>query len=102
MDSFHRDVHHVCWAPIFSELFDSYGPKFSLLLGTTFHVFGLMMVSVSTEVYQIFLAQSVCSAIGTSAIFWSSNNSVGTWFGSAAAGRVHLALSRQVLRLVVW
>lgn len=67
-------------APVFGKLFDSYGPRSSLLLGTALHVFGLMMISVSTEFYQIFLAQSVCSAIGTSAIFWASNNSVGTWF----------------------
>lgn len=67
-------------APVFGKLFDSYGPMFSLLLGTALHVFGLMMVSVSTEYYQVFLSQSICSAIGTSAIFWASNNSVGTWF----------------------
>jgi MFS family permease len=67
-------------APVCGKIFDSYGPMHLVLLGTTLHVFGLMMVSVSTQYYQFFLSQSVCSAIGASALFWASNNSVGTWF----------------------
>jgi MFS family permease len=67
-------------APVFGKSFDSYGPMFSLVIGTTLHVFGLMMVSVSTEYYQFFLSQGLCSAVGASALFWGSNNSVGTWF----------------------
>lgn len=39
------------------------------MAGTFFHVFGLMMASISTEYYQILLSQGVCSAIGASAIF---------------------------------
>jgi MFS family permease len=68
-------------APLIGKVFDSYGPRPLLILGTLFHVFGLMMLSLCKEYYQFFLAQSVCSAIGASAIFWASNNAVGTWFG---------------------
>jgi MFS family permease len=67
-------------SPVFGKIFDSYGPRWLLIAGTGFHVVGLMMLSLSREYYQIFLAQSVCSAIGASAVFWASNNAVGTWF----------------------
>src|SRR4051812_19499111 len=50
--------------PIFGKVFDNYGPRYLLLFGTFFHVFGLMMTSLSTEYYQILLSQGVCSALG--------------------------------------
>jgi MFS family permease len=66
--------------PIFGKLFDNYGPRYILLFGTFCHVFGLMMTSLSTQYYQILLAQGVCSAIGASAIFCVAMSSIGTWF----------------------
>lgn len=66
--------------PIFGKAFDNYGPRYLLLIGTFFHVFGLMMTSLSSQYYQILLAQGVCSALGASAVFYSAMNSVGTWF----------------------
>lgn len=51
------------------RLFDLYGPRYILLVGTFLHVFGLMMCSLSQSYYQILLSQGVCSAIGVSAIF---------------------------------
>ncbi len=62
------------------KMFDNYGPRYLLLGGTFFHVFGLMMVSLSTQYYQFLLAQGICSAVGASAIFFAANNSVATWF----------------------
>jgi MFS family permease len=66
--------------PICGKVFDSYGPRYLLLTGTFFHVFGLMMTSLSTQYYQFLLAQGVCSALGASAIFYSAMSSIGTWF----------------------
>jgi MFS family permease len=66
--------------PVFGKVFDNYGPRYLLLGGTFFHVFGLMMTSLSTEYYQILLSQGVCSALGASAVFYSAMSSVGTWF----------------------
>lgn len=66
--------------PIFGRIFDSHGPRWMLLIGTLFHVFGLMMTSLSHEYYQFFLAQGVCSAVGASAIFYAGMTSTGTWF----------------------
>ncbi|KAH7369981.1 riboflavin transporter MCH5 [Rhexocercosporidium sp. MPI-PUGE-AT-0058] len=66
--------------PVFGKVFDNYGPKWLLLAGTFFHIFGLMMTSLSTKYYQFILAQGVCSALGASAIFYAAMSSVGTWF----------------------
>jgi MFS family permease len=66
--------------PIFGKVFDNYGPRYLLLFGGFFHVFGLMMTSLSTQYYQFLLAQGVCSALGASAVFYGAMNSIGTWF----------------------
>lgn len=66
--------------PFFGKAFDNSGPRQLLLSGTIFHVFGLMMTSLSDKYYQFLLAQGFCSAIGASAIFYASTNSVATWF----------------------
>lgn len=60
---------------IFSGIFvgkiiDDYGPAVPLAVGTFFHVFGLMMASISETYYQILLSQAVCSAIGASMVFY--------------------------------
>ncbi|KAF4629096.1 hypothetical protein G7Y89_g9054 [Cudoniella acicularis] len=65
---------------VFGKIFDSFGPRYLLLVGSFLHVFGLMMTSLSSQYYQFFLAQSVCSAAGASAVFYASMNSVSTWF----------------------
>ena len=65
---------------VFGHFFDTFGPRYVLLTGSLMHVFGLMMTSLGTEYYQFFLAQSVCSAIGVSAIFNSCASAVSTWF----------------------
>ncbi|KAL5323467.1 hypothetical protein ACEPPN_008004 [Leptodophora sp. 'Broadleaf-Isolate-01'] len=66
--------------PVFGKVFDNYGPRWLLLGGTFFHIFGLMMTSLSTQYYQFILAQGICSALGASAIFYAAMSSVGTWF----------------------
>jgi MFS family permease len=82
------------WGPALGKLYDNYGPRWILLAGSFAHVFGIMMISLSTKYYQIFLAQSIVSASGASAIFYPAMNVVGTWFfkkrafafGTVAAG----------------
>ncbi|PGH10206.1 hypothetical protein AJ79_05459 [Helicocarpus griseus UAMH5409] len=67
-------------APVCGKAFDNYGPRYIILFGTILHVFGLMMASISTEYYQILLAQGICSPLGAGALFYPSINSVTTWF----------------------
>ncbi|KAI0012626.1 major facilitator superfamily domain-containing protein [Xylariaceae sp. FL0662B] len=62
------------------KLADNYGPRWPLLFGSVLHIFGLMMVSISKEYYQIFLSQSIVSGIGTSFLFYPTVAAAGTWF----------------------
>lgn len=57
------------FSPVGGKLFDSYGPRVPLLIGSVLHVFGLMMLSISKNYYQIMLSQSICSGIGSSLVF---------------------------------
>lgn len=61
---------------ITGKLFDEYGPAVPLAIGSFLHVFGIMMISLSTEYYQILLSQSVCSGIGASLVFFPSSTCV--------------------------
>ncbi|KAH8805460.1 monocarboxylate permease-like protein [Xylogone sp. PMI_703] len=62
------------------KMADSYGPRLPLLIGSFLHIFGLMMLSISHEYYQIFLCQCICSGIGTSFLFYPAVAASGTWF----------------------
>ncbi|KAL6713045.1 hypothetical protein ACLMJK_009441 [Lecanora helva] len=70
----------LVFSTVAGKLFDSYGPTVPLLIGSFMHVFGLMMASLSSEYYQFFLSQSVCSGIGTSLIFTPSMTTPQTFF----------------------
>lgn len=66
--------------PIWGKMYDNYGPRYLLLIGSFLHVFGLMMASLSTKYYQFLLSQGLCSPIGASLVFYPAMSSVGTWF----------------------
>lgn len=55
--------------PFVGVIFDHYGPRYLLLVGSLLHVVGIMMTSLGSEYYQILLAQGACSAIGAACIF---------------------------------
>ncbi|KAF2102037.1 putative MFS monocarboxylate transporter [Rhizodiscina lignyota] len=66
--------------PIVGKIYDSYGVQPLLVVGTFFHVFGLMMTSLCKEYYQFILAQGICSPLGASMIFYPAMSTVSTWF----------------------
>ncbi|KAF1973027.1 MFS general substrate transporter [Bimuria novae-zelandiae CBS 107.79] len=66
--------------PIVGFLFDNHGPKYMIVAGTFFHVFGLMMTSLCKEYYQFILAQGICSPLGLNCIFNAAVSSLPTWF----------------------
>jgi MFS family permease len=66
--------------PVFGQLFDRYGPKYLLLIGSFLQVFGLVMASISTKYYQFLLSQGVCSALGVTAVSLSAIGCVSGWF----------------------
>ncbi|KAH8430738.1 MCT family MFS transporter [Aspergillus melleus] len=62
------------------KLFDSYGPRVPIAMGTLVHTFGLMMASISHKYYQFMLSQSVCSGLGCALIFTPAMAAPYTWF----------------------
>jgi MFS family permease len=88
--------------PIFGKLYDNYGPRWILLGGSFFHVFGLMMTSISTEYYQIILAQGICSPLGASAVFYPSMSALSTWFHKNRALAFGVAVSGSSLGGVIF
>ncbi|KXJ92395.1 major facilitator superfamily domain-containing protein [Microdochium bolleyi] len=67
--------------PIFwGFAFDRFGPKWLLWGGSLLYVFGLMMVSLSTEYWHFFLAQGLVCPIGASAVNTAGMSSLVTWF----------------------
>ncbi|KAJ5963702.1 uncharacterized protein N7479_003578 [Penicillium vulpinum] len=67
-------------SPVAGKLFDSYGPRVPIAIGSVLHVFGLMMASLSYKYYQFMLSQSVVSGIGSSLIFTPAMTAPQTWF----------------------
>lgn len=56
-----------------------------VILGTFLEVFGMMMVSLSTKYYQVFLAQGICVGIGSGLLFTPAVSIVGTYFTTKRA-----------------
>ncbi|KAJ9144306.1 MFS general substrate transporter [Coniochaeta hoffmannii] len=66
--------------PVIGHVYDRYGMRLLVLVGSLMHVFGLMMASISTEYYQFLLSQGVCSALGVAVVFLSAISAVTGWF----------------------
>ena len=45
------------FGPVIGKIYDNYGPRWLLLVGSILEVLGLMMTSLCTEYYQFILAQ---------------------------------------------
>lgn len=65
---------------VVGRLYDIFGPRPLILVGTFFHIFGLMMTSLSTTYYQVILSQGICSPIGICCLFSPATNSAISWF----------------------
>ncbi|KAI0550981.1 monocarboxylate permease-like protein [Xylaria curta] len=65
---------------VMGRIFDSYGTRWILPLGTIFYSLGLMLLSLSTEFYQIIITQGIICGIGGAAVFNCASNSTLTWF----------------------
>ncbi|EUC27776.1 hypothetical protein COCCADRAFT_110819 [Bipolaris zeicola 26-R-13] len=65
---------------LWGRVYDSYGPRWLLLVGTFTYVFGVMMLSLSTKYYQILLSQAAVSSLGSGAIFTACMTATTSWF----------------------
>ncbi|KAJ6460074.1 MFS general substrate transporter [Mycena vitilis] len=62
------------------RLFDAYGPRWIMIIGSVLYVFSIMMTSISTEYYQYLLAHGVLFGLGVGMLFYPSLSSVSTYF----------------------
>ncbi|KAH8773683.1 riboflavin transporter MCH5 [Diaporthe sp. PMI_573] len=83
----------VFFGLIFGRVFDVYGPRWMLIIGTVVYIFGLMMTSLCSEYWQFFLAQGVCAAIAASAVFNACMTSVFSWFFKKRAAALGIMVS---------
>ncbi|KAH8676150.1 major facilitator superfamily domain-containing protein [Xylariales sp. PMI_506] len=88
--------------PFVGAVYDHYGPRWLLLVGTFLHVFGIMMASLGTEYYQILLAQGLCSGIGASAVFQPAITCVVGWFHHKRGAAVGILFTGSSLGGVVF
>ncbi|KAK7212157.1 hypothetical protein V2G26_019335 [Clonostachys chloroleuca] len=70
----------MAMGPLVGALFDRYGPRWLIFIGSLLHVLGVMMASLGSRYYQFLLAQGICSAIGVACIFQPAMNVIGGWF----------------------
>lgn len=70
---------------VFGRLVDAGYLRHVLILGTLLLSFGMMMTSLGTEFYQIFLAQGVCVGIGCSCMFVSAVANIAPYFDKKRA-----------------
>ncbi|KAI1115680.1 major facilitator superfamily domain-containing protein [Nemania sp. NC0429] len=86
---------------IMGRLFDNYGPRWILVVGTIVYSFGLMVTSLSSQYYQFILSQGIVLALGASAVFNCATNSVITWFFKRRATALGIMVSGSSLGGVV-
>lgn len=65
---------------VWGFVFDKHGPRWLIIGGSITYVFGIMMVSLSREYYQFFLAQSIVCPLGASAVTSASMSCLLSWF----------------------
>ncbi|KZT22827.1 MFS general substrate transporter [Neolentinus lepideus HHB14362 ss-1] len=75
------------------RIFDSYGPRVLMILGTLLHSFSLMMTSLSTEYYQFILCQGVLFGLSTGMLFYPSLASVSTHFQKYRATAIGISVA---------
>lgn len=73
-----------------------------LAIGTFLIVFGLMMTSLSTQYYQVLLAQGVCMGLGSGCIFVPSVAIVATYFNRKRSYAIGIAASGSSIGAVVY
>lgn len=83
----------VFFSIIFGRVFDVWGPRWMLIIGTVVYIFGLMMTSLASQYYQFFLAQAICSSIASSAVFNACMTSVISWFYKKRAAAFGIMVS---------
>ncbi|KAI1429076.1 monocarboxylate permease-like protein [Xylaria sp. FL1777] len=86
---------------VVGRLFDSYGTRWILPIGTVIYSFGLMVLSLSTKYYQIILSQGIVSGVGAATVFNCASNSTITWFYKYRAAALGIVVAGSSLGGIV-
>ncbi|KAJ6549934.1 MFS general substrate transporter [Mycena capillaripes] len=62
------------------QLFDVYGPRWIMVVGSIIYVFSIMMTSISTQYYEYLLSHGLLFGLGVGMLFYPSLSSVSTYF----------------------
>ncbi|KAK9249420.1 major facilitator superfamily domain-containing protein [Lipomyces tetrasporus] len=65
---------------IVGRLFDSYGPRYLVLVGTLLQVGGIMLTSICNTYGPILVCQGLVASMGAACVFNASVGSVSSWF----------------------
>ncbi|KAH9919152.1 MFS general substrate transporter [Epithele typhae] len=84
------------------RLFDAFGPRPTMVIGTIILVFGTMMTSLSSQYYQFILAQSILVGVGIGAVFYPSLAAIPTYFQKYRSTALGIALAGSGVGGVVW
>ncbi|KAF2104914.1 MFS general substrate transporter [Rhizodiscina lignyota] len=87
--------------PFVGALFSRYGAFPLLVVGTLFHIFGLMMLSLAKEFYQVFLSQGLCSPIGAGLIYNTALFAAPPWFPQRKALAMGIVLQGASLGSII-
>lgn len=92
---------------------DRYSANFAAVFGTLLNLLGLFMASLSTQYWQLFLAQGICSGLGSGFLFCPILAIVSTYFlkkkmfaigicacGSATGGLIFPVIFQQLIPVV--
>jgi len=75
----------VCFSLVVGPIFDRGHFRTLIITGTFLTVFGLMMTSIATQYWQVFLAQALCVGLGSACLFLPSVALVATYFSTRRA-----------------
>jgi MFS family permease len=74
-------------------LFDLGYFRSMLLVGNFLVVLGIMMLSLSTQYWQVFLSQGICMGLGAGLLYIPSLAMVGVWFSKKRAFALGIVMS---------
>ncbi|KAH9919157.1 MFS general substrate transporter [Epithele typhae] len=84
------------------RLFDAFGPRPIMIIGTLILVFGTMMTSLSSQYYQFILAQGILVGVGIGAVFYPGLAAISTYFQKYRSTALGVALAGSGVGGVVW
>ncbi|KAF3481034.1 uncharacterized protein GIQ15_03793 [Arthroderma uncinatum] len=82
--------------------FDKFGARRLTVPGTLLYILSLMMTSLSTKYYQIFLAQGILFGIADAMVFYPAISAINMWFDKKRGIALGIVVSGSSIGDVIW